>query len=248
MGKYNSSTYRVKPFVENVENDLNKINKFLSWFNIKVNSLPTCYLYGDNEKLLKPSKKHLLKIIEYFSKTKGLTVPTMNEDRKAFLLGSSEERKHKKEEAIRFIEGNYDKITSRSAEWCIFEGYTHPDLFIEADDYVLIGEGKWTESHITTSTTNLPKRNQMIRHIQAAINCFKKKIYAFYLVDKESGYLNDLTIDAFKSQLKEETIELDEIEQIQMANCFVGYITWQDINLLFPEITFLSKKEIDALK
>ena len=245
MGRYNSSIYRVTPFLESIKGDLNKINKFLSKFGVKVETLPLNYLYGDNEKLLKPTKSHLLKLIDYFSKTEGITVPSMNKDRELLLLGNKEERELKRREAIQLLEDNYDNLSSTSRDWYIFEGFTHPDIFIEGEDYILIGEGKWTEPHITTNTTNLEKRNQMVRHIQAAKNSFNKKIYAFYLVDENCGYLNDLTQDAFKKQLKEETIEIDEKEQKEIADSFVGYITWQEINKMFPIIKFLSKEEID---
>lgn len=245
MGKYNSSTYRVAPFVKEIQGDLSKINQFLEKFNVKIDSLPTCYLYGDNEKLLKPAKQHLLKLIEYFSKTEGVVVPTMNKDRELLLLGSKKERETKKREATRLLDENYDKLSSTCKDWYIFEGFTHPDLFIEGEDYILIGEGKWTESHITTSTTNLPKRNQMARHIQAARNNFNKRIYAFYLVDEKCGYLGDLTPDAFRKQLAEETISIDEAEKEVLIESFVGYITWQEINKIFPDIKFLTKEEID---
>ena len=245
MGKYNSSTYRVAPFIESIKNDLDKINRFLSKFGIEVKTLPFSYLYGDNEKMLKPTKAHLLKLIDYFSKTEGTIVPSMNKDRELLLLGNKEERESKKREAKQLLEDNYDNLSATCRDWYIFEGFTHPDVFIEGEDYVLIGEGKWTESHITINTTNLEKRNQMIRHIQAAKNSFNKKIYAFYLVDENCGYLDDLTQDAFKKQLTEETIKIEEKEQKEIAESFVGYITWQEISRMFPTIKFLSKEEID---
>ena len=70
-----------------------------------------------------------------------------------------------------------------------------------------------------------------------------KKIYAFYLVDKECGYLLDLTKESFNKKIDDETITVDNKEEI--LNSFVGYTTWQDIKELFPDIEFKTKKEID---
>lgn len=59
--------------------------------------------------------------------------------------------------ALSEIEKNYDNLPSRA--WCIFEGYSYPDLYIEGKDYIVICEGKWTEPHITTETTYLNDKN-----------------------------------------------------------------------------------------
>lgn len=248
MGKYNSSTYRVTPFLDFIRGDLERINTFLSIFGIRIASLPLEYFYGENEKTLKPTKQHLTNIVVHFSGTEGVKVPTMTEDRKALLLGDAVTRKDKADEAIRLLNESYAVITPDSKDWFIFEGFTHPDIFVLGEDYVLIGEGKWTEPHITTKTSNLNYRNQMARHIQAALNAYPgKRIISFYLVDAGCGYLSDLTNDAFKKQLDEETIPIPEKEKEAIANCFAGYATWQEIGKLFPEIRFLSKAEIDSL-
>lgn len=250
MGKYNSSTYRVCPLMEHISGNLDRINRLLSVFGINVNSLPLEYCYGDDEKLLKPSLNHLLGLIQYLGKTKNHKENDVSKDRAALFYGTEDERKEKTEEAVSTISKKYSRLSPSSRGWYIFEGYTHPDIFIEGEDYIIIGEGKWTENHITVETTHLltannEYRNQMIRHIQAAINYSNKKVYAFYLVDKDCGYLGDLTKDEFKKQLSMETVKLSEKDKKGIEESFYGYITWQDINDLFPEIKFLSKEEID---
>lgn len=249
MGKYNSSTYRVEPLVKHIAGDLDRINSLLSLFNISVSSLPTEYRYGNDEKLLKPTKKHLMKIAEYVGTIKTQFPKNKNKDRDILYYGTREEKAKKTKEAINLIEDHYSEIQPSSRNWYIFEGYTHPDLFIEGDDYILIGEGKWTESHITTTTTNLSGdneyRNQMIRHIQAALNYSNKKIYAFYLVDSECCYLSDLAIDAFAKQLECETIKIDLDEKKKILDCYVGYVTWQDIEKQLEGLKFRTKEEID---
>jgi hypothetical protein len=249
MGKYNSSTYRVEPLIEYIKNDLTKINEFLNLLGIGVDSLPYEYFYGSNEKVLKPTKKHLVELVNYIATKENGFPKTTNEDRVEFYSKDKDLKEKKRLEAIMEIEKIYDSLPSETRKWFIFEGFTHPDIYIEGKDYILLGEGKWTENHITTETTNLrtkigERRNQMIRHIQAALNLNSgKKIYAFYLVDKECGYLLDLTKESFNKQIDDETITVDNKEEI--LNSFVGYTTWQDIKELFPDIEFKTKKEID---
>ena len=252
MGKYNSSTYRVTPLMKYIENDLNRINKFLSIFNLSVDSLPTEYFYGDEEKLLKPTFEHLKNLIIYLGSTNNHIEKDVSEDRKKLFYGSTEERNKKASEAINELRKSYDKMTPFTKKWFILEGYTHPDVFIEGKDYILIGEGKWTEDEITTHTEHLLElngeyRNQMIRHIQAALNYSSKKVYAFYLVDKECGYLDELTKEAFFNQLSKETVALPDNEKKKISEAFYGYTTWQDLKAIFPQIEFLSKEEIDKI-
>lgn len=75
--------------------------------------------------------------------------------------------------ALAELEESYDALASTNRAWYVFEGFTNPDIFIEGDDYIIVCEGKWTEPHITTKTTNLAAdneyRNQMVRHIQGGL-------------------------------------------------------------------------------
>lgn len=248
MGKYNSSTYRITPLIEYIKDDLDKINMLLSCFGVSVKRVPFDYFYGENEKLIKPSKQHLINIVDYLYKSNDLILPTMTKDRTALLSGDPVTREQKRSEAIRLINEKYNKLTDGSRYWYIFEGFTHPDLFIEGEDYILIGEGKWTEDSITTHTDNLPQRNQMVRHIQAALNYSEKRIYAFYLVDANCGYLNDLTKEALAKQIDDETIAISSTDKEMILKSFVGFITWQGIQKMFPNILFLTKEEINSQK
>ena len=155
------------------------------------------------------------------------------------------------------IEQNYDTFGNGDARtpWYMFEGFSCPDIFIEGDDYIIIGEGKWTEPNITTKTSYLPVRNQMVRHIQAALNYAElnnknKKVYAFYIVDEKLGakYLSKLKKEAFEKQLGLETIKIDAAEKEKIAEAFLGYTTWQKIEEKFEgRIVFKSQSDIDAI-
>ena len=252
MGRYDSSKYRVTPLAKLIEGNQTAFDSFLKSVRSE-KTIPqlTCpkfanaYFYGENEKQLNPPKDHLIAIIEHVF-IKNFVKSASVKGKRADLYGLNGEdcRLKAKNEAIKLIEENYsNKILPK--EWYIFEGATNPDLYIEGDDYVIVCEGKWTESHITTKTTHLSNRSQMARHIQGVINYTNKKVYAFYIVDKDCGYLNDLTEKAFKEQIKTETIKPKRIDDI--ISSFYGYTTWQDLEKAISNLNFLTKAQIDNL-
>ena len=165
-----------------------------------------------------------------------------------FGLHGEDQQKKAESKAIRLVQNTYDAPVLPKA-WYILEGPSNPDIYIEGDDYVLICEGKWTESHITITTTHLKapgeSRNQMIRHIQGALNATTKKVYAFYIVDKYCQYQNDLTEAAFEQQLEAETIK--PLEKDDILSSFYGYTTWQDLEEAINGLVFLTKEQIDRL-
>lgn len=217
--------------------------------------LPKSFYYDGidcQEKQLKPGKQHLTKLIEYISEKDFGDIDIKNEKRRKLCIPdekNADNRVMAKEEAIAELNKVYDSMTVSFRAWYVFEGFTNPDIFIEGDDYVIICEGKWTEQHITIHTTNLTAkdgeyRNQMIRHIQGALNYTNKRIYAFYIVDKKCGYLEDLSTQAFGKQLSRETIKIDETEKVKIMNSFKGYTTWQDIETVISDIRFKTKDKI----
>lgn len=251
MGKYNSSTYRIRPLMELIESDYDAFLSLLSLVGISPLSKPNTYKYQGvacDEMKLKPTKQHLKSLLKWiFEKQhKGLKVNGQN--RMDLFYGSAESRKMAFSRAMEELELNYDTITSNKIPWYMFEGFTSPDIFIEGDDYVIVCEGKWTEPSITTTTKYLASegeyRNQMIRHIQGALNYTTKRVYAFYIVDKECGYKNELDKESFIQQIELETIKMDEKEKKEVLKSFYGFTTWQDIKSKLPKIVFKDKKSI----
>lgn len=238
--------------MEVVENNFHAFELLLGLVNIKVSGIPQIYCFdgGNNhEKKLKPTKEHLSKLIDYLAVKNFNDVQVNNPKRQKMFLGNNNDRNIARQEAQSELEANYDALCDSSKAWYIFEGFTSPDIFIEGEDYIIICEGKWTESHITVETTNLISgdheyRNQMVRHIQGALNYSGKKVYAFYIVDKECGYLGELTKEAFEEQLSKETIKLSDTEKEKILSAFYGYTTWQDIYDVIPQINFRSKNQI----
>jgi len=229
MGIYNSSEHRVKPLMEVLEKDESKFHDFLNLMDISVSGKPEEFCYsGDNskEKALKPTKRHLKELVCHLSKNGKGKFKSDNEKRQKLFAGDEKT----KENALKEIEENYEQLPSRA--WYIFEGNSYPDIYIEGDDYIIIGEGKWTEPKITEGTTYLKEnRNQMIRHIQGALNSENKTVYAFYIVDEVYGadYLDELEKSVFEEKVKKETIKLQPEEAKKIISAYKGYLTWQII-------------------
>lgn len=222
-----------------------------------------CYYDGDKkdckEKRLKPPKKHLEKLIRHLAEKDFETRSETIDERCRLFYGDDKEgnrppeevRKEACKQAIAQLEASYDNMAENMRYWFIFEGYSAPDILIEGKDYIILCEGKWTESGITDKTRHLSDadehRCQMLRHIQGALNCYNKTIYAFYIVDAECEYKHKLTVDAFRKQVKDETIEIESDEEIkEITDCFLGYTTWRKIEELFPEIGFKGIDQIDS--
>ena len=251
MGRYNSSIYRVRPLMEYLENNYDAFLSLLSLVDIGPLGKPSTYRYDGvscTEMKLKPTKQHLLTLINLMATKQHNKVDIKGQNRLELFFGAPDVRQAACEQAKAELEKKYDTLTAQSRPWYMFEGFTNPDIFIEGDDYVIVCEGKWTEPHITTTTTYLSSvgeyRNQMVRHIQGALNYTDKKVYAFYIVDDECGYTEDLNKESFAKQLELETIQLDDIEKEKISNAFYGYTTWQAINKKLPQIVFQSKNEI----
>ncbi|MBQ2963528.1 MAG: hypothetical protein IJE14_02610 [Clostridia bacterium] len=251
MGKYNSSERRIKPLMNAIEDDPQNFEKFLSVIRITGLGVPKEYAYADDqsgkkEKALKPTKNHLLGLIEYLFGKQADNYSVSGKNREDLLNGVEAAKKS----AISEIEKNYENLPAKA--WYIFEGHTYPDLYIEGDDYIIICEGKWTEPHITTETTYLKTakgeyRNQMVRHIQGALNSAgNKKVYAFYIVDENCGYTKDLEKDSFAEQVEKETISLSYSEKMDVISSYCGYTTWQKLAAVI-DVKFLTKDEIDKL-
>ena len=237
-----------------VEKDYRAFVKLLSLVGIPAPGVPKFYSYDGeycSEKQLKPSKRHLSALIAYMATKEHSVTTVANTKRKDLYfpnVNTPNNRAITCQEALAALEESYETLSPSSRAWYVFEGFTSPDIFIEGDDYVVICEGKWTESHITVKTTSLSSeneyRNQMIRHIQGALNHSNKKVYAFYIVDKDCGYETDLTKDAFAAQLELETIKIPAFEKTRITEAFCGYTTWQNIKELIPNVDFKPKEEI----
>ena len=68
-------------------------------------------------------------------------------------------------------------------------------MFLETDDLVVVIEGKRTEPAPTTTTTWMPVRHQMLRHIDAAWDRRgDRQLFGFFIVEGETG--DSMTVPA----------------------------------------------------
>ena len=201
---------------------------------------------GQGEKQLRPTKDHLIRLARHLAGCQKSS--DVLERQCLFGLHGVDKQEIALARAEYMIERIYtDERTTVPRAWYVFEGNTCPDFYIEGDNYIILGEGKWREGNITLTTSflnNGEQRCQMVRHIQAALNATDKTVYAFYIVDDNCSYKEDLTKKALAEQLGKESIPLSELDQKKILNAFYGYTTWQAIEELGIGVSFLSVDQI----
>lgn len=154
------------------------------------------------------------------------------------LIGNEAERKI--EEAIKILKKNYNNSWPSDEKWVILEGITYPDIFIETDKYILVGEVKNTERTLTNSTTYNVKREQLVRHIEGAINYIKRnqtdkrEVISFYIlsqsfINRNKEVLTEMTnqdSDRWNNSLSHLSSEEDKN---RIKNTYMGYAIWEEI-------------------
>lgn len=120
--------------------------------------------------------------------------------------------------------------------WYIFEGLTYPDVFIETPDALIVIEGKRTEAGLTTHTTWMSGRHQMLRHIDAAWEMRgSRQVFGFFIVEgDDSGDVPEKWKAAALETVSKPAIDgslphrgPDDREGI--AKAFCGVTTWQQV-------------------
>jgi hypothetical protein len=137
------------------------------------------------------------------------------------------------EEALRLVR------TGLNRGWPIFEGPSQPDVYLETPDALIVIEGKRTEPGPTTTTTWMPVRHQMLRHIDAAWEVRSERlVYGFFVVEGnggaeggvvptpwESAATATVSADALAGSLPHRSVE----ERRAIASAFLGVTTWQAV-------------------
>jgi hypothetical protein len=122
--------------------------------------------------------------------------------------------------------------------WWILEGPTCPDVFLAAEDALVVIEGKRTEPTATTSTTWLEGRHQIWRHIDAAWEIRgRRSVYGFFIVEGSDVAPTSVPApwraacaaccspEALASSFPHRSsAEIDAI-----SKCFLGVTTWQAV-------------------
>lgn len=140
-------------------------------------------------------------------------------------------------EALAFIE----RRERPSKGWCVFEGATRPDVFIETDDFIVVIEGKRTEAAPTRHTRWMPGRDQMLRHMDCAFEIADgKPVYGMYIVegaqdgDPDTREPAPVWMEAARSTLSDEVLQASlphrtAEERTAIASGFLGVTTWQRV-------------------
>ncbi len=189
-------------------------------------------LWWPHEKRLSPPDNLLGWLI------KNVKVPTVNE-----AWGGGEVR-GKREALVRGDPAVIDEALKRlekvreERDWAILEGPSQPDVFLETDEVVVVIEGKRTESGPTTTTTWMPVRHQMLRHLDGAWEIKGgRAVYGFFIVEEDSGRPGGILSawkDFGKATVSPETLAQSlphrtPEEQGRIAEAFLGVTTWQAV-------------------
>ncbi len=148
-------------------------------------------------------------------------------------------------EALHLLEG------SRKARgWYVLEGRSQPDACFETESLILVIEGKRTEREATASTTWMPQRSQMLRHMDAAMEvCNGKRVLGLMITEGEGGadatapseyWLGQAELQAHADTLGVSLPHRNPAERQEIADGFLGATTWQrvcaDFGLPWPPV------------
>lgn len=265
MGDKDSSKTRVRPMMRQLQKfDYETFMKILNlmkagFIKREFNQIGIVnrIAYNDEpinikEFALTPSEKRLLYLLEnakkMFSnqdidKIKSLSVNT-KKMRKQLISDDKEISDNALNFARKEIEGHSSNLNWPKA-WWVLEGDSYPDIFIETDKYIFVGEAKRTEAKITSSISYDKDRIQIVRHIEGAINYnqvkyndeARKEVISFYIVSTEfeKNNLDSLVktgkgdVDMWDNSLT----HLNKNEISEIKNTYIGYQTWEEIEKQF---------------
>ena len=264
MGKIDSSKYRVLPLMRKV----NEVNRdFSRELAILLNCLEldgkskkaftpdsltgmieVCYTDKDNntkEKGLRQSKDYMIKLVETlrddYKKREYSRRYNRSSTRNDFYLSDINYRHKITNRYIESIKTFYinNKSDNIGRPTWSFEGDTFPDIFIETEKYIIVVEGKWTEGKRTSSTTHLKNRDQLIRHIQGAIEYRRnhqienKLIIGFYIVNRKDILDRNFPITEkdFEDIIDKEDIQMGDSDLL--LDSFYGCTSWEKVETIF---------------
>lgn len=131
------------------------------------------------------------------------------------------------------------KENPRERGWYVLEGLSQPDAYLETDEAIVVIEGKRTEPGPTIGTKWMPRRHQMLRHLDAAWEARgQKRVYSFFILEGEGGpdavEVPARWVDAARNTISTTAIcdslpHRDAAEQLAIARCFLGVTTWQAV-------------------
>jgi hypothetical protein len=244
MGKYDSSRTRVAPVFNRL---MDRDSSAVTWlppllalgsysaerldFDPGPLTIPHPRWWGENERRLDPPRDLLIWLVANAS-------PPVSDK----LWGGDASREKREKvvardpatiaEALRLL-----KTRTRPGIWYVLEGKSAPDVCLETATAIVVIEGKRTERTATSVTTWMPKRSQMLRHMDAAYEIRGgKRVLGLMIVEGDGGS-DAVTVSAHWTNLANEQVleqtltdslphrSVDERKQI--AAGFLGVTTWQ---------------------
>ena len=124
----------------------------------------------------------------------------------------------------------------KGKKWFVLEGESCPDAYLETDSIVVVVEGKRTELTTTSKTTFMPKRSQLIRHMDATWEVADgRRVLGLLLVEGESPdpmLVPERWSSASDEQLRPELLvpslpHRTAVERDIIAGGILGAATWQ---------------------
>ena len=251
MGENNSSETRVAPLGKFLLENHDKINDLLSligcgdvdfgdfcdddvWFSEKVNGKTL-----RSEKSLPPPLYHLEGIIHAVCSQEEVRAFFMHSVKEAMRRGTLKEKSGNMRldfAAGLISEQDAVQAVHEKKRWATMEAASHPDLFIENEDFILLVEGKLTEPSTTKEVLYVAGRSQMVRHIQNTIAYLEgkgedKKIIAFYILPENFKSISGLKQkQAIEKEMEDETIPISASVRKKIAAAYYGCTTWEAVS------------------
>jgi hypothetical protein len=126
----------------------------------------------------------------------------------------------------------------RGRKWFVLEGESAPDALLETDRLILVVEGKRTEPTATTKTKWMPRRSQLLRHMDAAFEKANGRTVLGLLI-VEGQQPNPLEVPVNWAAVCSETVSPDLLEaslphrspaeREQLRQGILGAATWQRV-------------------
>ncbi len=127
----------------------------------------------------------------------------------------------------------------RRRAWYVLEGESFPDAFLQTDKLLFVIEGKRKESKLTTTTTWMAGRSQIIRHMDAAWEVRGgRRVLGLTIVEGEGGseavapspyWMRQSDDQVAPKKLADSLPHRDAGSRTQLASGFLGVTTWQRV-------------------
>ncbi|MBW3540974.1 MAG: hypothetical protein KY476_11945 [Planctomycetes bacterium] len=242
MGKRDSSLTRVKPVFDYLLEHDSTGGSWLAQLlampsGVSRQSIARCspltqHRWAPREQKLKPPRDLLRWLVEHLPPQPKDAFSDSETGRKRAALSLRDR------DTIHEALGYLDQSALRSKVWYVLEGPSQPDIYLATDDFLVVVEGKRTESGPTTHTKWMPVRHQMLRHIDAAFEVRgSKAVLGFFIVEGEPpdsclvppAWLTAAAATVSPDVLASSLPHRSQPERDELAKAFIGVTTWQRV-------------------